>query len=507
MSAKLDQKVGEDAVSEANVIPLASTPVVPLIIRGKLIEDHLVRHQGRGGGSSFLTPDVNEYLDQLPLRDHGGLQDLQSLTTDEVIDFLVAFGLTLDVETNAHLQEAKEHSYATAPTTPPILDDEYRSLKRFFNRTMLEQMIAEQRDYFDGWVKTISSNGRVQSIRAFGSRGLHITAGNSPYVAAMTIVRSALTRGDAIIKNPSNDPFTAAAIIRSMVEFAPDHPVTKHFSVAYWKGGDEAFERRFFLPANIERILAWGGFASVKHVTKYIQPGLELISLDPKRSISIIGPETFESEELMRAAAVRAAADIGTLNQVGCSNSRKVFMFTGTDSAGIEKANQFGQMAYDAMMNLPERLSTKPKFIEAELRSNVNSLRFQDDFFRVIGGEDDEGAIIVSQLPGAVEFDTSLDNRIANFIPVDRIDEITKDVDAYTQTVGVYPETFKSEVQDILPLYGAQRIVSLGWAVLADSAAGPQDGIEPMRRMTKWLTNENCDQVEFEPWAAETSPY
>ena len=494
-------------MSQTNVIPLTETPVVPLIIRGKLIEDNLLKHEGRGGGSSFLTPDVSMYLDQLPLRNHGDLKDLQQLTTDEIIDFLVEFGKTLDVETNEYIRHARELSYATAPTTPPIVEDEFKALKYFFNRPMLEEMIAEERAYFEGWVEKTSPNGRVKSIRAFGTRGLHITAGNSPYIAAMTIVRSALTRGDAIIKNPSNDPFTAAAILSSMIEFAPDHPVTKHFSVTYWKGGDEAFERRFFLPANIEKILAWGGFASVKHVTKYIQPGLELISLDPKRSMSIVGPETFESEDSMRAAAVRVAADIGTFNQVGCANSRKVFMFAGTDIDGIEKANQFGQMAYDAMMGLPERLSTKPKFIEPELKSNVEALRFQDDFYKVIGGDHDEGAIIVSQLPGAVEFDTSLDNRIANFIPVDSIDEVTKDIDAYTQTVGIYPESFKREVQDILPLYGAQRIVSLGWAVLAESAAGPQDGIEPLRRMIKWLTNENCAAVEFEPWATVESPY
>ena len=64
-------------MSQTNVVPLTETPVVPLIIRGKLIEDNLLKHEGRGGGSSFLTPDVSMYLDQLPLRNHGDLKDLQ----------------------------------------------------------------------------------------------------------------------------------------------------------------------------------------------------------------------------------------------------------------------------------------------------------------------------------------------------------------------------------------------------------------------------------------------
>ena len=62
-------------------------------------------------------------------------------------------------------------------------------------------------------------------------------------------------------------------------------------------------------PHNIEKICAWGGFASVKHVTKYIQPGIELISLDPKRSASIVGKEAIESEEMMEDAANRIACD------------------------------------------------------------------------------------------------------------------------------------------------------------------------------------------------------
>ena len=55
---------------------------------------------------------------------------------------------------------------------------------------------------------------------------------------------TALTKGDSLIKLPSNDPLTACAIVRTMIEMAPDHPVTRHMTVAYWKGGDEVLERR-----------------------------------------------------------------------------------------------------------------------------------------------------------------------------------------------------------------------------------------------------------------------
>src|SRR5690606_6973066 len=113
-------------------------------------------------------------------------------------------------------------------------------------------------------------------------------------------------------------------------------PITRHLSVAYWRGGDEAIEQRLYQPHNIEKIIAWGGMASMKHVTRYIQPGLELTSLDPKSSASVVGAEGLATDELLREAGARIAADVGAMNQCGCANSRVVYVMCGTDPAGIE---------------------------------------------------------------------------------------------------------------------------------------------------------------------------
>ncbi|MCY1403282.1 Long-chain acyl-protein thioester reductase [compost metagenome] len=281
---------------------------------------------------------------------------------------------------------------------------------------------------------------------------------------------------------------------------APDHPLTRHLTVAYWKGGDQALEQRLYQPQNLEKIVAWGGFASIKHVTQYIQPGLELISLDPKRSASIIGKDTFESEESMREAAVRLASDIGAINQKGCVCARTIYVQSGTDEEGLERLNTFGQYVYAAMLGLPNVLSTKPKSYDQRLKAEVDALRLDDEWYKVIGGKDGEGAIICSQIPEAVSFSTMLDDRTANLVPVDSLDEMMAAVDSYTQTVGVYPESVKDELKDVLPLYGAQRIVSLGYAAAMKFAA-PQDSIEPMRRMGKWISNQIASpETSPAPW-------
>ncbi|RJG26434.1 acyl-CoA reductase [Massilia cavernae] len=477
-------------------------PIAPMIIRGKVITDNLIEVGGRGGDISFLTPDAHKYINEIPLGNPAKLADLYKLTFDDILDYAVELGKHLDFSTNKYLQEACELSYLTAPTTPTIVKASYMGLPRLLSREFITEM-AEKTvgiKYLEGWVKEKLLDGTELEVRCFGARTLHIVAGNAVSLSLWTIIRNMVLRSDAIIKAPSNDPFTALAIARTMIDMAPDHPITRHLTVAYWKGGDQAFEQRLYQPQNLEKIVAWGGFAAMKHVTQYIQPGLELISLDPKRSASIIGKDTFDSEASMREAAVRLAADIGAINQKGCVCARVIYVQSGTEEEGLEKLNTFGRYVYDAMMTLPNVLSTKPKRYEQKLKAEVDALRLDDEWYKVIGGKDGEGAIICSQIPEAVSFSASLDDRTANLVPVDSLAEMLAAVDAYTQTVGVYPESVKDELKDVLPLYGAQRIVSLGYAGAMKFAA-PQDSIEPMRRMGKWISNQiDSPETTAAPW-------
>ena len=294
---------------------------------------------------------------------------------------------------------------------------------------------------------------------------------------------------------------TALAIARTIGELDPDHPVTKHLSVAYWKGGDAAFEEQLLQPAAVEKIIAWGGFASVTHVLRYVQPGLELISLDPKRSATIIGPEAFASPATLTEVALRTATDVGALNQLGCVNARVVYVASGTDPDGIERANRLGEAIYDELQRLPEQVSTSAKWFDPELKADIEALRLNPEWYRVFGGRAGEGAVIVSQLDEPVEFAPRLSGRVANVVPIDDPADAMRQVNGYTQTVGIYPESLKSTLRQTLPLHGAQRMVSLGYAA-HPSVSLPQDAIEPVRRMVKWIVDERCEtDVVQPPWA------
>ena len=101
-----------------------------------------------------------------------------------------------------------------------------------------------------------------------------------------------------------------------------------------------------------------------------------------------------------------------------------------------------------------------------------------------------------------VDYAPMLSGRVANVVPVDDIEKVTDAVNAYTQTVGIYPESLKRQLRDRLPLFGAQRLTSLGYACHVTTAM-PQDAIEPVRRMCKWIVDEECDPERvFPAWRA-----
>jgi Acyl-CoA reductase (LuxC) len=473
---------------------------VPMVLRGKVYDDVEVDFGGRRGGVQFSGPDPRKHVDELTLGAPSRMADLYDLTVDDIVDYLVRLGERLPVSNNEYMQEAFRLSNYTSGLSESILRHAYEFMPvSLFSSEEIHNMIRRSvgTDYLDGWVPQPAGRfpGLEAKMRAFGARTVHVIAGNSPIVAYLTVLRNAFTRSDALIKAPSNDPLTAVSIARTMVDMDPDHPLTKHLAVAYWKGGDDDVESRIYDPRRIEKIVAWGGFDSVQHLTQYLQPGLDLITADPKLSGTIIGKEAFADEGTLQRVARRLALDMGAANQEGCVSARVVYVEAGTDDAGIERLNQLGELTFQALQQLPEHISTPHKAFDPELKEEIDAARFMEEDYKIYGGQSNEGAVIVSQVDEPVDFSRILGCRTSNLVPVDDVEDAIRSVNAYTQTVGVYPEALKQRVADRLAFQGAQRIVSLGGAATMQHNMEVQDAIEPVRRMVKWVMYESAPEA------------
>ncbi len=471
---------------------------IPIVARGQVImpSDDAVEFKGRGG-AAFRQADPHKHIHHLVLGNTSRLRDLHDTPMAEIIDLLAALGECLVLDDNPLLQESFALALKAGGLAEPILRGVYDSLPQMFTRDGMTALVDKTVGlaYLDGWVPSGGDYDCV-SIRAVGTRQLHITAGNVPVVAAMTIARAGLTKSDILIKSPSNDPLTANAIARTLIKLAPDHPLTRHIAVAYWKGGDELMDSQIIRTSRIDKITAWGGMSSVRHIQKFLTPGIDLTALNPKYSMSMVGRETFADEAAMDEAAIGLATLAGFYNQTACANTRIVYVESGIDDDSIAQVVELARKMVAAYAELPPLLSVP--FVERnrELEAEMDGILDQDDFYHV-EGDTLKGGFVVSKFNDRVEFFDKLNNRVVNFVPVDDLADVIKWCDDTTQTVGLYPESRREGLRDAFALAGVQRLVSLeggdAMTVYANShhmpPGSPHDGIEPMRRSVRWVVD------------------
>lgn len=80
---------------------------------------------------------------------------------------------------------------------------------------------------------------------------------------------------------------------------------------------------------------------------------------------------------------------------------------------------------------------------------------------------------------------------------MDDIERVTAAVNPYTQTVGIYPESLKRQLHDTLPLFGAQRLTSLGYACHVATAMPGRHRAGPPHVQVD--VDETCDPAVVPP--------
>lgn len=401
--------------------------------------------------------------------------------TAEIIDLLDELGRRLDIETNGYLREALELSMALGDHDRRILDNSYRGFRRVFNRESLQFTVDQQigEAYLDGWVSVPTPGGRTAEVRAYPPRLVHIVAGNAPMITAQTIAWGGLTKGVHLMKLPSNDPFTASAILQTLAEIEPGHPLTKSFAAVYWRGGDETIEGVLFRAQFYDKLVAWGGDAAIRGAMRYVGPGFHLLSFDPKVSMSIVGSGTFATPKSMADAAERCAIDATVMNQDACAASRFVYAEGDDDQLEGWCKELAAQLAIDRRTSAGKGRPTPDEIRqESQALAELGEVQLFGDF-------QGSGLVILSDDP--VPF--TPEAKTVNVVRVPSVVDAVRFANVATQTVGVYPPEVADQVRDPLAAAGVQRVVTLG--EVSGAVFGlPHDGFYPVHQMVRWLVCE-----------------
>lgn len=466
----------------ANENAPSSGPVVaaPFFLRGELLEGTEITQRSRDLGVTFATPRI--HFDRLvPPRTQ--VPPLLNVPLADIIDFLVQTGERIRDPKNEFMTECIDRMCSTH-----ILPREIVANQAIYAATYLDRrkLMAEVEQNFpdpralDEWIPKQDFTGRKSFVRAFAPRLIHVLPGNSPGVAVKSVAQGAMVKAINLFKMSSSDPFTMVAILRIMADIDASHPIVKSMSAAYWRGGDDSVERVLYRPQYFDKIVAWGGGDAINNVVKYLGPGFQLISFDPKTSISMVGKEAFASEETLAEVADLAAMDVMTLNQEACVASRFQFV-----EGSKEQVDRFCAKLHECIA-ARAAASGDVRPLSMDLREQVEALMMMDDEFGVWGKSDGKGLVIHSDEP--VDFHPI--NKTANVVRVDSLDDAVKWINVATQTCGFYPFNRIADYRDRLASGGAQRVVHLGEAG-PSTIGNPHDAMYPLHRFVHWMAHED----------------
>jgi hypothetical protein len=462
--------------------PTTTRIPVPHFVRGRLIWGDECEHLSRDFGVPFVTPKI-EFNELIPSRAEPG--PAFDVPTSEIIDFLAEVASRLELEKNEYLQESLEMTVQVSALPRRIIENTFRRPGQFLTRQALEyrlERVFGGTGVLDGWVEHTDFDGRVSRIRAFPPRLVHVLAGNSPSAAITSIADAALIKAVNVFKMPSADPFTTVAVLRTMADVDPDHPVVRSMSAVYWRGGDAAVESVIYRSQYFDKLVAWGGGDAINNVIRYTGPGFHLVSFDPKVSMSIIGREAFESDEVPSQVAELAANDATVFNQDACVASRHIYV-----EGDVEQVDQFCALLCKRLAVEREFASAQGPKPPAEVRDAVEGMRWLEPDFRVWGSFDGSGLVVRS--PEPVDFHPT--HKTVNVIPVVSPLDAVPYATVATQTVGVYPSGLKEQLRDRLASAGVQRVIKLGSALTA-SAGNPHDGMFPLHRLVTWVVDDDA---------------
>lgn len=453
----------------------------PFFIQGKLVEGNDVVHRSRDLGVDFATPKLELNTLVSPRTEPGPLFDVK---LGEIIDFLVACGERLKLEKNEYLQAVVERMSHTNILPRRVIENQIRLSGEMLRKDLLLDLIEQNfpnPEVLDDWVPREDRSGRKGYVRAFPPRLVHVLPGNSPVVSVQSIAWTAMVKAVNVFKMGSSDPFTMVAILRTMAEVDPEHPVVKSMSAVYWRGGEERIERTLYRPQFFDKIVAWGGGDAINNVVKYLGPGFQLISFDPKTSISMVGREVFASDDSLEEAADGAARDVSILNQEACVASRFIFI-----EGEIDQVDRFCEKLNARLDVDRDNSSAEAPPLDHATIEEVEALQLMDDDFRVWGLHSGKGLVIRSEEP--VDFHPI--NKTANVVRVASLDDALRYVNVATQTVGIYPYERAFTLRNRLASGGAQRIVRLGDCG-GGCAGAPHDAMYPLHRFVHWMTHED----------------
>jgi hypothetical protein len=310
----------------------------------------------------------------------------------------------------------------------------------------------------------VSSSPEEKLSRSATARGpemlVHITAGNIPNPALLSLVLGFLTRSAQFVKCASGTSLLPRLFAHSLYD--ADHKLGACLEIADWRGGNAEFENALFAEANC--VTATGSDETLAAIRGRLPSKVRFLGYGHRVSFGYVANGALSSFNAKKIVA-RAATDVVAWNQLGCLSPHVIYV----EHGGGVAAEHFAQMLAE---ELAKREEIEPRGeVHTETAATIASRRA---FYEVRAAHSPDTRFWRSENSTAwtvvyeadSRFQLSCLNRFIYVKGVTGLKEVLENADGVrgqVSTVGIAaPEEQAHELARQLAHWGATRICPLG---------------------------------------------
>ncbi len=262
------------------------------------------------------------------------------------------------------LDRSREGDGFSPATLARGLDSFFRQLTAENLKTLLEQDLGHP-DRLDKWSQ---SAGEQKINRASKARGpellVHITAGNVPAPALLSIVLGLLVRSAQFVKCASGSALMPRLLAHSIYDTDPK--LGACLEIAEWRGGNHPLESALFEAADC--VTATGSDKVLAEIEHRLPPNVRFLGYEHRVSFGYVTSEVL-SGFMARKMVERALDDVVAWNQLGCLSPHVIYVQEG----GLISPEKFAELLADALA--ARELSEPRGELPAEVGAAIASRR------------------------------------------------------------------------------------------------------------------------------------
>jgi hypothetical protein len=224
------------------------------------------------------------------------------------------------------------------PTLAAGLDSFFKQITREHLQALVEQDLGQSQRLDEMTASPVEQEANRASIATGPELLAHITAGNLPNPALLSIVLGLVARSAQFVKCATGTSLLPRLFAHSLYE--PEPKLAACLEIAEWRGGKADLENALFEQADC--VTATGSTENLAAIRQRLPPKLRFLGYGHRLSFAYVSGAVLSGLNARKIIA-RAAEDIVAWNQLGCLSPHVIYVEHGGGLSAEQFAEKLGE--------------------------------------------------------------------------------------------------------------------------------------------------------------------